>query len=405
MSKYQLRIVNRSGVPRRFFFFTAPPKFSETVQPGDIYTNTWVSVFVANNTAATINTQLDFYAFCGPKAEINGKTTITTGSPREDIAKLGTKVTKGSSYLTLWDKENQNFRWADGKQADSADPGCYSITTDHGFTVNDKVTIGLAMMKAGDEFATPVAVLNAQPGMKYNIAPVVKFYVATGDKKYGELFDFVQQSTESGEYDFSSTGEGSGYNSGDITYDSHGAWTPTKYTTQSLFALAGLGGSPQPDAEASTNSLGWLKAFVKFSRPILAAHTQNVIYDAARHALSEIQYKAGPLEFSEDGKALTVNYELPAKTGDDYAVVPRPLPWLPTPKPDSEVFISIDAKNEILQVKFTPSWQRIQELTGDLGNTSLGAPALPKALASALDDKINAVSGELPNGESWTITA
>ncbi|KAF3212317.1 hypothetical protein TWF679_006088 [Orbilia oligospora] len=238
--------------------------------------------------------------------------------------------------------------------------------------------------------------------MKYDIAPVVKFYVATGDKKYGELFDFVAQSTESGEYDFSSTGGGSGYNSGDITYDNHGQWTQTKYTTQSLMSLSGFGGDP-----SKANSVDWLKAFVKFTRPILDSHAQNVLYEAARHALSEIEYNPGPLYFSEDGKTLTIRYEFPLPDGDggdDYPLVSKPLPWYPT-KPDSEVFISIDARNEILQVKFTPSWQKIQELTGDFGNTSLGAPAVPKALASALDDQINAVSGELPNGETWTITA
>ncbi|KAF3186086.1 hypothetical protein TWF788_003554 [Orbilia oligospora] len=402
MSKYQLRIVNKSGSPRRFFFFTAPPVFSGSVAAKDIYTNTWVSVYVANKSAATVTTQLDFYAFCGPKTEVSGKTIIETGSSRDTPAKLGSNSAKGSSYLTYWDQENQNFRWDDQDQPDSAAPGCYSITTDHGFTLNDNVTIGLAMMKQGDEFATPVTVIKAQPGMKYDIAPVVKFYVATGDKKYGELFDFVAQSTESGEYDFSSTGGGSGYNSGDITYDNHGQWTQTKYTTQSLMSLSGFGGDP-----SKANSVDWLKAFVKFTRPILDSHAQNVLYEAARHALSEIEYNPGPLYFSEDGKTLTIRYEFPLPDGDggdDYPLVSKPLPWYPT-KPDSEVFISIDARNEILQVKFTPSWQKIQELTGDFGNTSLGAPAVPKALASALDDQINAVSGELPNGETWTITA
>ncbi|KAK6330750.1 hypothetical protein TWF718_002951 [Orbilia javanica] len=406
MSKYQLRITNRSGVPRRFFFFTAPPQFSESASPGDIYTNTWVSVYVANKSAATITTQLDFYAFCGPSALVNGKTTIDTGSPREEAAKLGVGSKPGSSYLTYWDQENRNFRWDDKKQTDSAAPGCYSITTDHGFTVQDNVMIGMAMMKAGDEFATPVAVVNAQPGMTYNIAPVVKFYVATGERKFGELFDFVAQSTESGEYDFSATGGGSGYNTGDITYDSHGQWTETKYKSQSLFALAGLGGGSQPSA--SSGQLGWLKAFVKFTRPVIARHAQNVLYEAAKYALSELNYIDGPTEFSQDGKVLTVKYLLPLNDGDDdddgYSVIPRPLPWTPVPKPDSEVFISIDAKNEILQVKFTPSWQKIQELAGELGNTSIGAPAIPQALVSALDDQINAVSGELPNGEAWTIT-
>ncbi|RVD90280.1 uncharacterized protein DFL_001255 [Arthrobotrys flagrans] len=359
MNKYQLRIVNRSGVPRRFFFFTAPPKFSESVAPGDIYTNTWVSVYVANNAAATITTQLDFYAFCGPKAEVNGKTTISTGSPRVEAAKLGSTNAKESSYLTYWDKENRNFRWDDKKQPDSAAPGCYSITTDHGFAIKDKVTIGLAMMKTGDGFPTPVAVVNAQPGMKYNIAPAVKFYVATGDKRYGELFDFVTQSTESGEYDFSATGDGNGYNTSDITYDSHGAWSETKYKSQSLFALAGLGDGAEPST-----------AF-KFSRPILAQHTQNVLYDAARRALSELKYKHWPLEFWEDGKALTVKYEFPAENGDD---------------------------DHLLSLRLLGKGSR--SLRGDLGNTSLGAPAVPKALASALDDKINAISGELPYGET-----
>ncbi|KAK6496195.1 hypothetical protein TWF481_002219 [Arthrobotrys musiformis] len=225
MAKYQLQLVNQSGAAQRFYFLTAPPTF----HPEEVYSTPWLSILVQDGFTTNVSINMDFYAFFSQKEVVDGKSKISSGNPRPEPAKLGVGDTKGSSYKIYWDRSKENFRWDDTPHENNAYPKCFSIFTRPGFSQDDNLMIGVAMLKDGSEYASPVAVLDARPALTYNIAPVPTFYVSAGDKREGDLFDFSPDKIKSGVYDFSANSRGQGYTAGTLTYTGDSLWTQAEY--------------------------------------------------------------------------------------------------------------------------------------------------------------------------------
>ncbi|KAK6336866.1 hypothetical protein TWF718_009655 [Orbilia javanica] len=397
MTKYAITVTNDSSESRHFYFFTAPPQV-EGLDESKIFVNTWLEAWADPGEEIDVSTVLDFYAWCGPSTQSQGKTTIAQGQPSPSAVTLGTASDKGSSYKTHWEESKRHFGWDKDGIPNDANPGAYSITTDT-FTPQDSLKIGMALKKNGSNRATPVAVIPADPNMKYNITPVVKFYVAVGDKKQNEIFHYTATSVTAGCYDF--VGKGKGYYHGSISYTNQGTWAPTVY--DNTLPLRAMG---QPaDAQSLVAPPAWLQAIVDFTVPIATQAIREIAINAIRQQLSQINYTSGNFTFSSDGNRLILTYRLPDFNASQAIVrPPRRI------KPDSEVSVSLDARNEILNIKFSPQWVRCVELDStDLAehfeSASLESAGVPAALIKAINTALNSVQSKLPPRESWTISS
>ncbi|EGX53184.1 hypothetical protein AOL_s00006g562 [Orbilia oligospora ATCC 24927] len=400
MTKYAITVTNDSTQPRHFYFFTAPPQV-EGIDDGNIFVNTWLEAWADPGEVIDVSTVLDFYAWCGPSAKNQGKTTISQGLPSPTPVTLGTASVKGSSYKTHWNEGTHHFGWAKDGIPNEANPGAYSIITDT-FTPQDSLHIGMALKKNGSNRATPVAVIPADPNMRYNITPVVKFYVAVGDKQQNEIFHYTAESVSAGCYDF--IGKGKGYFHGSISYTNQGTWDPTVYDNDLPLRILGA----PTDAQSLVALPPWLQAIVDFTVPIVTQAVRDAIINAIRQQLSQISYTVGNFTFSSDGSKLTLSYRLPVLNASQAIVrPPRRI------KPDSEVSVSLDAKNEILKITFSPQWFRCVELdsadstdlAGQFETASLESAGVPAALSKAVNTALNSVQSKLPPGERWNISS
>ncbi|KAK6500006.1 hypothetical protein TWF481_010363 [Arthrobotrys musiformis] len=400
MTKYGLTVTNESSERQHFYFFTAPPQV-DGISDDKIFVNTWLEAWADPQEQINVSTILDFYAWCGPGGKSEGRTTITQGLPSPTPVTLGTTAGKGSSYKTHWDEKIRHFGWDKDEIPNEANPGAYSITTDT-FTPEDLLHIGLAMKKNGSTRATPVAVIPASPNKLYNITPVTRFYVAVGDRQQNEIFHYTSRSVTAGCYDF--IGKGKGKFHGSINYTNNGTWSTTEY--DNVLSVLSVG------APAETQSLvappTWLQAFIDFTLPILAHTARNAVINAIRERLSQISYTVGNLTFSVTGSRLTLTYRLP-DIGTSQAIVRPPR----RVKPDSEVSVSLDARNEILKITFSPQWFRCMELdaaestglTGQFETASLESAGVPAELIKAINDALGSVKSQLPPGEQWNISS
>ncbi|KAF3918319.1 hypothetical protein ABW21_db0206031 [Orbilia brochopaga] len=394
MSNYGIQLVNKSGQQRRFFFFTAPPVVSNVP---NVYSNTWITRVADDTEAINIKTTLDFYAWCGPSIQDDGQPTQVNQGVYKGPVDLGVAgaagghPAAGTSYQTFFDTSSQHFGFGAPVPA-AANPGCYSIRTDTNFVPTDNLILGLAMQQEGADMPAPVAIVKADPGLTYNIAPVVRFYVGVGDAETGDVIDFNAISTISGCYDFSATGAGFGHIFGTISYMPNGTWTQTVYKDVIPYTMDHIIPSP---SNGNVDIPPWLTAVVGFTLPILKSALQTALINAIRASLQQLNITLGPFTFSSDGTTITGTYRLPVMDGYQ------------KPKPPSEIWISVDAKNEIFQVKFTPQCASITEDDGStaitIGHKKPAFGDKPSAdVVKAINTGISGVTG-LPNGESWTV--
>jgi hypothetical protein len=227
--------------------------------------------------------------------------------------------------------------------------------------------------------------------MNYNIAPVIRFYVAVGNAVTGDIIDYQEVSSTAGCYDFSPTGKGAGMFYGEIEYEADGTWSITRYKD-----------SPPQNPDGLEVGDGWLQAAVAFAIPIIVASLKTAIKDAVKTALQGLKYQIGDLTFSSDGTSLTVNYKLPlAEEVIGKYIKSRPpvyIKLIREVKPFSEISVSLDAKSEILEIKFSPYLASPAAATvADM----FGGPS--QAVKTALSNAILGVK-TIPKGETLTIT-
>ncbi|KAK6347251.1 hypothetical protein TWF696_007323 [Orbilia brochopaga] len=395
MSNYGIQLVNKSGQQRRFFFFTAPPVVSNVP---NVYSNTWITRVADDTEAINIKTTLDFYAWCGPSIQDDGQPTqVNQGVYKGPVTlglagTAGAHPTPGTSYQTLFDESSQHFGFGPPVAA-AANPGCYSIRTDTNFVPDDNLILGLAMQQEGADMPAPVAIVKADPGLTYNIAPVVRFYVGVGDAETGDVIDFNAISTISGCYDFSATGAGFGHIFGTISYMPNGTWTQTVYKDVIPYTMDSLIPSP---SNGAVEIPPWVTAVITFALPIMKQVLRDAVLAAVKKQLQGLNLTLGPFTFSSDGNTITGTYRLPG------------LEQYEKPKPNSEIWISVDAKNEIFQVKFTPHWA--PESDDDCSSAVTRSSSKPAVrdgpstdVIKAINTGIGGVSG-LPKGESWIVS-
>ncbi|PGH23926.1 hypothetical protein AJ80_01988 [Polytolypa hystricis UAMH7299] len=219
MTKYTIKIHNKSDHVQNFLLFNSPPTKPTSV---GIWSNVWAkSPGVGHphgNAQFTITS--DLYAVCGMTDQSldHGVNVSTADSHKVDIkasSRNGTKVTvdiKGGGAVF------------ENTISTTSTNGCYAInTTAYHSSDYPNVFVGLGRQKGDD--VIPVAVWSADPSEDYEIAPVEKFFVSTGNYREGDAVN-VSELGKTVTFDFT----GTAHTAATTTFQDDGTYTSPTYS-------------------------------------------------------------------------------------------------------------------------------------------------------------------------------
>ncbi|KAF2185433.1 hypothetical protein K469DRAFT_631952 [Zopfia rhizophila CBS 207.26] len=225
-SQYTIRFQNNTGSDSSYGFFIDPPKTTERTSTVSPFSNVWISKFIPNGGNTTITVADTFYAWVGQAPQSPGVGVTITGGQGSKVQQLGLTNTPGSSFEMEVQQNTAEF--VVPNPPPSANLSSFSITTQTDFTFNDNFMLGLGQVDSNG-FVVAAASVHAKPNMIYNIAPIVKFWVAQGFSVQGIIADFSAVSNQNGAIDFTS-GPGVGTNTAIVTQDSTGHFSVTYQT-------------------------------------------------------------------------------------------------------------------------------------------------------------------------------
>ncbi|KAI8718071.1 hypothetical protein NCS52_00885000 [Fusarium sp. LHS14.1] len=209
MATYQITIKNNSGSQQNYFIFNEAPKINNAVS-SDVWLNvfqrkatakgqTCVFKFASNYGAVVGSADSDLSA--GSSVSVGNPIPVQLGVANDD----GTLRNKGTSLqMTVIDGAPQ---FTENPPTANGAIQAFEIVTDSSFTFaeakNNNYLIGLGGDLQGTGLSGPAATFVPQPGKSYQIQPVKKFWVATGDYQRGALIKVASVNTTIVPIDFS----------------------------------------------------------------------------------------------------------------------------------------------------------------------------------------------------------
>jgi hypothetical protein len=217
---YTINVTNNSPNNQDFFFFQEPAKYTggSTVYSNSIYHQ----IVQPNKTSgATFTFQLLQQYYAGAQTRMqapvvgqaSGYTTAkqaieltpATGSPPPNCTSMSIEPSLGLSPP---------------QSVQGVQPGAFRIVTPI-FDANlYQFNAGLAVMNTQTGAAVLSNFINAEPNKNIDCAPVVIFYVQTGDYQAGTVINFTTSSLGAAVCDATS-----GFTTFDVSYNTDGSWT------------------------------------------------------------------------------------------------------------------------------------------------------------------------------------
>ncbi|KAF9766818.1 hypothetical protein IL306_000718 [Fusarium sp. DS 682] len=209
MTTYTINIKNNSGAQQNYFIFNEAPMINSSVDA-----NVWLNVFsrkaTAKNQTCVFKFATKYGAVVGSAdSDLTTGNSVSVGNPVPVVLGAanddGTLKNKGTSLkMTVIDGAPQ---FTDTSPPDNGSIQAFEIVTDNSFTVaeakNNNYLIGLGGDTQGTGLSGPAATFVPQPGKSYQIQPVKKFWVATGDFQKGALIKVASVGTMIVPVDFS----------------------------------------------------------------------------------------------------------------------------------------------------------------------------------------------------------
>ncbi|PTB34861.1 uncharacterized protein TrAFT101_002297 [Trichoderma asperellum] len=222
-AEYIVNVLNKSEETQNYLFFNQQPSESQSV--GQIYTNVWIKSpgVPSPRGQANFDVKVANFAICGttPKPVDYGVVVATSDyAPVE----LTSNTKPGTSpVMAIVDDGPQFVEPYKTTKKDNS----FGITT-MPFDPDKYTTVYCGYGKYNNQNqVVPVAVWRAQPNKIYELTPVVKYYVATGDYSPGTTVDITTLSAVS-EIDF--TKAKPGQTIATITHNSNGTFSPPVFS-------------------------------------------------------------------------------------------------------------------------------------------------------------------------------
>ncbi|CAG9938560.1 unnamed protein product [Clonostachys rosea f. rosea IK726] len=186
-AEYFVNVLNKSEETQNYLFFNQKPDESSSV--GKIYTNVWIRSpgVPSPRGKAEFDVKVANFAICGttPEPVDYGVVVSTSDYAAVELTtrnKPGTSplmdiVDDGPQFVEPYGTTNKDNSF--GIQTNPFNPDQYKTVYCGYGKYNDKNQV------------VPVAVWRAKPFQKYDLTPVIKYYVSTGNYKPGTTVDIT----------------------------------------------------------------------------------------------------------------------------------------------------------------------------------------------------------------------
>ncbi len=199
MATYTIKIFNQSQVTKSFVAFLQQPTVVSSGGSTPVYTNAWATFEnITNGAWDSVTYTENTYAYWGqPAGRLDHGTVLDSGGVIGVDSSTNDTVTFTNTGAT---------GFTGVSSPGHAQNGSFQIVTSSDFTPISNFVFGLATDN-GNAIPSPVATFNAAPNERYNITPVVKFYVADTACTPGEVIDMDAISNDYAAIDFTGRSE------------------------------------------------------------------------------------------------------------------------------------------------------------------------------------------------------
>lgn len=213
MATYTIKILNQSDVTRSYVAFLQPPTVEPSGGPTPVYTNAWATFENITNGAwdSVTYTEQTYAYWAQPAVSLGHGTVLDSGGVIGVDSSTNDTVTFSNTGAT---------GFTGVSSPGHAQNGSFQIVTSTDFEPANNFVFGLATDNGG-AIPSPVATFNAVPNERYNITPVVKFYVADTACTPGEVIDMDAISNDYAAIDFTGRPE----TTATVIQEANGAYT------------------------------------------------------------------------------------------------------------------------------------------------------------------------------------
>lgn len=197
MATYTIRIYNQSLIDKSYVVFMEAPIVTANGGTTPIYTNAWATFENITNGGwdSVIYNQTTYAYWSQPPEALSPGVTIDSGgvmpvntATNDSVIFSNTGATGFTNLLSPGQAQNGSFQIVGGND----------------FSPQNNFVFGLASNNGG-AIPSPVATFPAAPNEKYNVTPVVQFYVADGSYTPGQVIDVTTVSNSYASINFTGT--------------------------------------------------------------------------------------------------------------------------------------------------------------------------------------------------------
>lgn len=194
MATYTIKIYNQSQVTKSYVAFMKPPIVEAASGSQPVYANAWATFENITNGSwdMAVYTEQTYAYWAQPAAPLGHGTVIDSGG----VMRVNTAT---NDTVTFSNSDGTGFTGV--TSPGGARDGSFQIVTGTDFTPSDKFVFGLASENGG-VIPSPVATFPAIPNERYNITPVVQFFVADSAYAPGAVIDVEAMSSDYATIDF-----------------------------------------------------------------------------------------------------------------------------------------------------------------------------------------------------------
>ncbi|PIC00841.1 hypothetical protein [Caulobacter sp. X] len=200
MATYTIKVYNQSTLNKSYVVFLQPPQVTANGGTTPIFTNAWRTFpNLTNGGWDSVKYTETTFAYWAQPPGVSAGTTVDSGG----VIEVNTD-TKDSTTFVYGEANGQPTGFLPVTSPGGAQNGSFEIITGTDFTPAADLVFGLASDN-GSGIPSPIATFEAAPNEKYNVTPIVQFYVADGSFSEGAIIDVTTVSNNNALIDFTGT--------------------------------------------------------------------------------------------------------------------------------------------------------------------------------------------------------
>lgn len=197
MATYTIKVYNQSLVDKSYVVFMQAPIVTANGATTPIYTNAWTTFENITNGGwdSVIYNQTTYACWSQPPEALSPGVTIDSGgvmpvntATNDTVVFTNTGATGFTNLISPGQAQNGSFQIVGGSDYSPENGFVFGLASDNGGVI-----------------PSPVATFPAAPNEKYNVTPVVQFFVADGSYTQGQVIDVTAVSNSYAAINFTGT--------------------------------------------------------------------------------------------------------------------------------------------------------------------------------------------------------